>query len=301
MATITKLVDTIDSAIDKFNSEIPSFENRINKEVRILVKDLETKGDNIVQSVNNLRTLNKINKALEDIFKDPKYISQVKDFATSFSEISALNNQYFNEIAIHKPSEFLAELRKQSVADAVNSLTGSGVSANVTSKLSDLIFNSIKSGSSYSNLLESLRKNVLTDKNNLSGLARYAKQITTDSLNQYNAAYQDNVTADLGLEWFMYVGALIDTSRDLCKACVKKKYIHKSEIPDIVKGNFKEFKDIGGGISAKTDLPYGMIEGTDASNFIIRRGGYSCGHKLVPVSKIVVPKELVAKFDGKPL
>lgn len=297
MSTIEQLIKTIDSAVDKFNDNIPSVQTRIDKEIRVLLKELDTKGDSVVQSVENLRRLNKIQKALQDIFQTHEYVNSVKEFASTFSEVEKLNNKYFNEIADHKQSEFLKELRKQSIKDTVESLTGSGINANVTSRLKDLIFESIKTGSSYNNLLDSIRTNVLTDKNGLGQLERYARQITTDSLNQYNAAYQDNVTADLGLDWFMYTGALIDTSRDFCKACVKKKYIHRSEIPQLLKGNFEEFKDIDGKISQKTGLPYGMIEGTDQSNFIVRRGGYSCGHKLVPVSKVVVPKQLRDKYE----
>ena len=298
MSTIDQLIKTIDSALDDFNGKIPDVQKRMDKDIRILLKELDTKGDNIVQSVANVRRLAKIQKELDKIFLSPEYLDSVKEFAKTFSEVEKLNNKYFNEVEKGvKTSEFLAELRKQSVADAVESLTGSGISANITSGIKDKIFNAIKSGSSYNNLLDSVRSEILTNKDSLGKLERYSRQITTDTLNQYNAAYQENVTADLGLDWFMYTGSLMDTSRDFCIACVKKKYIHKSEITQLVKGNFEEFKDIKGKISNKTDLPYGMIEGTDASNFMVRRGGYSCNHKLVPISAIVVPKQLRIKYE----
>lgn len=89
----------------------------------------------------------------------------------------------------------------------------------------------------------------------------------------------------------------MDTSRDFCKACVKKKYIHRSEFTSIVKGEFKEFKDIDGKISQRTKLPYGMIDGTNSTNFMVRRGGYSCNHKLIPVAKEVVPKEIRQAYE----
>ena len=298
MQTINKLIETIDTAIDKFNSSIPSLQKRIDSELRILVKDLDTKGDNIVQSVSNLRKLAKIQKALQDILNTPEYIDAVKEFANSFKEVETLNNTYFREVSkSYSPNDFLVELRKQSVQTAVESLTGSGINQNVTSKLSDLIFESIKTGSSYNKLLDNLRSNVLTDANGVGQLERYARQITTDSLNQFNASYQDNVTQDLGLEWYMYTGALIDTSRDFCKACVEKKYIHKSELDSVVKGDFAEFKKIDGKINPKTKLPYGMIDGTNSVNVVIRRGGYGCGHKMIAVSSLAVPKELRMKFE----
>jgi hypothetical protein len=39
-----------------------------------------------------------------------------------------------------------------------------------------------------------------------------------------------------------------------------------------------------------------MIDGTNSSNFIIRRGGYNCGHQLVPVAEEAVPLEIRSKI-----
>ena len=298
MQTLNKIVDTIDLALDRFNGKIPDIQNKMFREITVLLKELDTKSDKIVQSVENVRRLAKIQKALNSIFETPEYLKSVKEFASVFGEIQTLNNQYFNEIdSKFKSSEFLSELKKQSVIDAVESLTGSGVNANITSGIKEKIFDAIKSGSSYNNLLDSIRSEVVSNKESLGKLERYTRQITTDSLNQFNAAYQENVTSDLGLDWFLYNGALMDTSRDFCKACVKKKYIHRSEFTSIVKGDFKEFKDIDGKISQRTKLPYGMIDGTNSTNFMVRRGGYSCNHKLIPVAKEVVPKEIRQAYE----
>jgi hypothetical protein len=38
-----------------------------------------------------------------------------------------------------------------------------------------------------------------------------------------------------------------------------------------------------------------MIDGTTADNFIVNRGGYNCGHELIPVSEVRVPKEVREK------
>jgi hypothetical protein len=125
---------------------------------------------------------------------------------------------------------------------------------------------------------------------------RHAKMITTDSLNQYAANYTKIVTEDLGLEYFVWAGALVENSRDLCKELVHKKFIHKSEIPDILSGK------IGGKkipTNPKTGLPYGMIPGTDEDNFMVNRGGYQCNHLPAPVSKFRVPKDIREKFEKK--
>jgi hypothetical protein len=139
-------------------------------------------------------------------------------------------------------------------------------------------------------MVERLREYLTTTKAGDGALERYAKQITTDALNQYSAQYLQVVSNDLGLQWYRYTGAEIETSRPFCKACLDKQYIHQSEIPDLLAGKFPEFKKEGGEINSKTKLPQGMIAGTNPENFHIYRGGWNCGHQLVPVSEDRVPE-----------
>ncbi|MBK7885129.1 MAG: hypothetical protein IPJ81_16090 [Chitinophagaceae bacterium] len=129
-------------------------------------------------------------------------------------------------------------------------------------------------------------------------LQKYTKQITTDALNQYSGQYTQIVSSDLDFEWFRYSGSNIETTRPFCLACTKKKFIHISEIPQLLKGNFPEFREFDGVINEKTGLPAGLIAGTDVSNFMINRGGYNCAHQLRPVSEDLVPKEYLAKIKS---
>jgi hypothetical protein len=46
-----------------------------------------------------------------------------------------------------------------------------------------------------------------------------------------------------------------------------------------------------------TGLPMGMIDGTNPENFFVNRGGYNCGHELIPVSEVSVPKEVRERFE----
>jgi hypothetical protein len=75
----------------------------------------------------------------------------------------------------------------------------------------------------------------------------------------------------------------------------KKRFVHKSEIPELLKGHIDGHKCK---IYEATGLPMGMIEGTTAENFIVYRGGYNCGHELIPVNEAAVPKEIRAKFSS---
>ena len=50
-------------------------------------------------------------------------------------------------------------------------------------------------------------------------------------------------------------------------------------------------------VNERTDLPDGMIEGTNKETFFINRGGWQCGHQIFPVPLAAVPADIRAKFD----
>lgn len=130
---------------------------------------------------------------------------------------------------------------------------------------------------------------------NEGSLTKYARQIATDSVNQFNASYNQKVSDDLGLTWFQYVGSLLTTSREFCIEMTKKRYFHISEVEEMLKGNIG---DVHVHINPKTKLPDGFIEGTTKQSFFINRAGYMCGHQIFPVPMAAVPADIRAKFSG---
>jgi len=82
---------------------------------------------------------------------------------------------------------------------------------------------------------------------------------------------------------------------EFCEHMTEKTYVHISEIPTILMGFVDEHQCE---INATTGLPKGMIAGTTADNFIIYRGGWNCGHQLMPISEVAVPEEVREKFEG---
>lgn len=288
-----QLLKAIQASIDKFNAATPGIQNRIADKLELLLKDLEVRNGNIAQSTSNIKAIGKIKSELEAIIFDDGYKKNVADFIKSFDEVTKLQNEYFSAVSNkYKPNNLLKEIRNQSVNSALEYLTEAGINANVTQKLQDILRQNITSGAKFSNANDQLRNFIKTNDKGLGALERYTKQITNDTLNQYAASYSDVVTSDLGLEWFEYTGALIATSRCFCDALIKKKYIHVSELANIVKGNFEEFKDADCTLNTKYELPEGMIPNTNAHNFKIYRGGYNCNHQLIAVSEVAVPRNI---------
>lgn len=256
-----------------------------------MLSGLKMNDGKIATAAENLKLIAKVKARVTTLIQSGPYKKALKEFIGAYGEIEKLQTQYFQQLAkTYKPPVVLEAIREQSVNTALDSLTDAGIGVNITNKIGDLLNKNITSGAKYSDLVNQLRNFVITNESGAGVLERYTKQITTDSLNQYSAQYTNAVTNDLGLDWFMYTGSLIASSRTFCEALVKKKYIHKSELPNIVLGKFKEFEDMDGVISDKTGLPQGMVAGTTAENFHVYRGGYNCGHQLVPVDEAMVPE-----------
>jgi len=294
---IKKLIDTLDKAVLDFNESIPGIQKDIAAEIDRFVKDLETTGDTIKASVANMRRIAAFKDRIYTIIKRSGYDSKVSEFIKSFNEVAVIQNQYFTKLSEDfKPTKLLEEIKKQSISSTIESLTEAGLNANLVNPINDILVKNITTGGSYAQLTNQLRDFIVTTPEKDGALERYSKQITTDSLNQYSRQYTNAISNDLGLNWFMYDGSIIQTSRAFCEACVKKKYIHRSEFPKLIKGDFPEFKAAGGEIYDKTGLPSGMIKGTNPSNFPNYLGGYQCGHQLVPVSDLMVPESVKAKL-----
>lgn len=296
---IKQLLQTIDTATEGFNSKIPSLQQAIFDDIILLVKDLQISSDGVIKnSVQNLKTIGRIKAKIEKIVLNEEYLKEVSKFVEAFDTVAQIQNEYFKLIEKKfSPSKLLKEIQRQSIDSAIESLTESGLDYNVTGAIKEILRTNITSGGSYKDLTNQLRQSVVGAKPGAGILERYMSKAVIDSIQQFNAQYSHAIADDLGLNYYMYIGSLIETSRCFCKALIKKKFIHKSEIPRIVSGDFEEFKEMKCTIYSKTDLPQGMIEGTNASNFPIRRGGHRCGHQLAPVSSAVIPNAIRAKFE----
>lgn len=287
----------IAEAIDGFGKSVPSHQQSVLEEIEILLKDIDVKNGRIEQSVRNLKLIGRIREKLRKLIAGNEWKSAVKEYVKVFDEIGGLQNEYFNAIAgKYKPPSLLSEIRAQAIDSTLISLAGSGLDAAITERLQSILRTNITTGASYFNLMKQVRSFLTTDETGAGAMERYTKQITTDALNQYSRQYTHAVSSDLGLEWYKYTGAIIEGSRAFCRALVKKKYLHVSEIPSILKGDFPEFEDEDGHISEKTGLPDGMIAGTTPENFYVYAGGYQCGHHLNPITASQVPLHIIRKI-----
>ncbi len=290
---IQQLLDEIDSSVNSFNESIPDIQKQIFLKMQVLLKDLELSGDDIKNSVANIKSISTLKNDIENIILNKNYLNQVADFTQAFNTISTLNNKYFATLAADfKPAKVLEAIKTDAIDVTVTQLTEAGINANVTEGIQDLLRTSIRSGGKYTDLVDQMRNFILTDKNGIGALEQYTRTITNDSLNTYSATYSDTAASGLGLEWFLFTGSMLKTSRPMCLAMHEDKYFHISQIPELLKGNVNGKQTPLG----KNDLPLGFKDETTVENYTQLRNGWNCGHQFAWVTNAMVPEGIRRKF-----
>ena len=290
--SVDDILKTIDKAINKFQSSIPEIQDLVYEELQPLIKELRLKDGKLLNNVENLRLLLNIKNKLEKVILNTAYKKSVEKFIESFSAVSILQNDYFKQFNQNfKPKKTLPIIKQLTIESTINSLVGQGMSNSVIEPIQKILLQNITTGGSYAKFQEVLRNHILTNDSGEGSLERYTKQITTDSINQYNAQYHETIAQDLQFNWGRYVGSNITTSRQFCLLLTKKQWVHKSELPQIIKGHIDNENCK---LSKSTRLPLGMIPGTNTDNFKVLRGGYNCGHQFFWVPDSSVP-ELIKK------
>jgi hypothetical protein len=85
------------------------------------------------------------------------------------------------------------------------------------------------------------------------------------------------VSSDLGLEFYLYVGGIIDKTRHFCEEKAGK-FFHHREIEQWAEGDWK-----------------GKRPDTTKSSIFIYAGGFNCLHQILPVHVSVVPADVIER------
>lgn len=286
------VITIVDDASSVFEKNVNLAEKVIYDEAMKIVKSLDTDArGNIKPSIDNLKKLASVKKRLARITTNKKYLKAVEEFVNSYDELYKKQLQYFASFvpnASNYKSKYNA-MKRIAIDNTISTLTGAGVQAVVTDKLNDILLRAVTSKAKFSDLTRELHEHLTTTENKQGALSKYANTYATTSMSQYVGENNRLLTNDLGLEWFEYVGSNIETTREFCDHLTEKRYIHKSEIKTILKGEIDGHQCE---MNERTGLPKGMIEGTNEHNFQVNCGGWNCRHQLVPVAKEAVPLDI---------
>lgn len=289
--TYNDIIKELNRSVKRFTRGIPAAQRAMFDEIEQQLRKLDLDGDRVKSTVKNLSIVNSIKNKLTRIILSDSYRVDVKEYLKAFNEITKLQNDYWKSVeSTFKPQPLLKAIRNQAITDTAQSLTEQGITANVSERVISVLRTNITTGGSYRDLISELRTGLLNT-GTPGYLDRYARQIVTDAIHQYSAQYNQIVSSDLGYEWYVYDNTDIKTTRCFCDAMTDQPYFHVSEIPRLLKAGDLYCKNGKQKVSLydKTGLPHGMIPGTNAENFLIRRGGYNCRHQCRPMNERFIP------------
>ncbi|MDR1762759.1 MAG: phage minor capsid protein, partial [Dysgonamonadaceae bacterium] len=288
------ILQAIDKAPSQFEASIPAVEKKIFREISLILKELKTtSGGKIEPSIDNLKLVSEIKGKLGKIVTGKEYKALVEKFVSNFPAIT--NYQTSTEGLPAAGKKMLTAAAKMQIDATLENLIGAGYKQTVTDAVAKMLVTSVTSGASYNDMLETLQTTLQGTEEKPGILSNYAKTYVNDTLGQFAGQGNKIVATALKSEWFQYVGSNLTTTREFCEHLTKKRYVHISEIPTILKGEIDGHQCK---INPATGLWLGAKDGTDENNFIENRGGWNCGHELIPVNEVSVPQSIRAKFES---
>lgn len=298
---IKDIIATSDHASAVFDKAVSTSEQKMFEEVLLLIKNLETTPQgNIKTSIANLKRVQQIRSKLYRLANNKDYLQAVRELVGVFDTIYRQQLSFYavkNQSSVAEQKHNLVKniARENTIA----ALTGDGLATNVTAQLDKMLLRAVTSGARFVDLQQELSDYLLTSAGGNGALSRYAKTYAVTALSQYAGQNNKLFTDDLDTEWYEYVGSEIETTRPFCEACLKKRYIHRSEFHDLLRGHIHIVggDDIDVKLYDKTDLPYGMIEGINEENLQINVGGWNCRHQLIPIAAEAVPENIRKEID----
>lgn len=278
--TPSRLANSIDGLIvtanERYANRISRVQDQLYNAMVGKLKDLELDGDGYIkQSAANRKILRDAQNVFDTTISNSVYEPALADHLKVIPSINELNNDYFETISsAFKPNRVFIQNLQASTIETLNTyILQDGLTAQIKLPLNEILNQNVNSGGSYTGMVKQL-ETFIKGNNEVEGrLLRYTKTYVSDTLFNYARAYQQAVTSDLGLSWYLYSGGLMDKSRPFCTERAGK-FFHENEIKDWASMEW----------AGKNPL-------TTESSIFIYAGGYSCRHSLIPVSEILVPQE----------
>ncbi len=273
-----------DKATESISKAVVKTQKALFADIQKQLLKLELNDDGLIkQNQANRKILTRLDQTFNKAIKKSGYYESLGQFTDKIGAITAINEKYFDFMldTFTVDTQFIKSLQKQSIAEIETLLANDGLEAALKQPLKQILNINVNTGASFTDMLSQVRGFITGTPDAEGKLLRYSKQITRDSLFNFSASLQESVSEKTGLEFYYYQGHIDSDSRSFCVER-KGKYYHKKEVEAWAKLNWQ-----------------GKRAGTTSSTIFIYRGGWNCADFLIPVSEIVVPKDVIERAKQK--
>lgn len=289
-------LNTLREAQERFILDIEAKYSReaVNLQKRLLTalnEDLMSRLDitdgKILNNQHNYSVIYDFDQVWQD-YSDAYFTPSVRNIATDALKVTALSDPYFKELGLSASGDVkLFTEATQNIESMMGierkgkalSFTKGGymdrllLGADIKNDVMKVLTDSVSIGAGFKDLLVQMRETV-TGSTEIEGtLQRYFRGYVYDTFSGVNAAYDNYIAGAAGMNYFVYEGTLIKTTREFCKTHLGLVFHRK----DISKFDAMEWA------GKNTTVP-----------FVIGRGGYNCRHQLQ-----WIPDELVKDYQNK--
>jgi len=279
-ALAREIEDLIKSAEEIYSGRLVTIQNKLFNDLLVHYRQLDVDDDGFIrQTAENRRIVNASHDTFHKSLKESGYQTALEKHLVVVNKINALNAAYFSGISdtFSPTRNFIKALQGELISNMNTFILSDGLQANVILPLNQILAQNINTGGSFAGFIEQLKTYVTGNTNVQGKLLSYARVYVSDALFNYSRSYQQAVTADLGLEFYLYSGGLIDKSREFCQERSGNFYHHKE---------IKQWANLSW--QGKNKL-------TTESSIFILAGGYKCGHSIIPVHASIVPDDVIQR------
>jgi hypothetical protein len=270
---------------EEFIEKLPAIQRNQFYILNRLIKEAELKGESFAASKTNYNLIEKIREALREDLLSGDYKEAVKVFSNEFKKQIDSNDKYFTKISDDYTGLAGEEAVKIIQRQTVQNLIQDTITKDFLNPVEGVLNSAISSGAGFTETLKNLNEFIEGNEETAGGIARWAKQLAHDSFANADRAYGNAVSDELELEFYLYAGDEIQTSRCFCLERYGKFY-HWKEIAEWGRG-----ENVG-----NCGFPWaGMNRDTNENTIFNYAGGYGCLHSIAGVSIFDVPEEDVRR------
>lgn len=272
----------VETSEDKLIRSILSAEPIIYDELMKLFDSIDVTSGKIQNSTKAQQFLAKLEEKIFGALKKAGYSDAVTGYLKNYDLMSrniievqdALNGQRITASQIEP-------IKKIEIENTISRLNESGLYKDFIQPIKESLYRNILTGSTITETQKFIKNFVTSTSEGDSRLMRYVKQVSRDSISQFDGNVQANIAKELNLNAKRYVGSLLKDSRAQCVKWVTQNNgiimldDLKEEITWALKNGTFTFR--GQQLRAS-----GMNADTTVATFDIYRGGYNCRHRSLP-------------------
>lgn len=267
---------------DEFISKLDPIQRQVFDDLFKRLSKLEVVDGNIVKSKKNFRIIDQLTNEIHDFLLSTSYPREIKTFVAEFDAQKSLNDSYYKSTFNSDFSTVLADVQVANIKKSVvEALITDSVKSGFLTPLESTLQTAVSTGSGFTETIQYIRNFVEGNEDADGAILKYSKQLAHDSFANADRGYNSAIADELDLDWFLWAGGEIDTTRCFCQER-HGKYYHYKEIEAWGSG-----EDVG-----ECGYPWaGMNRATNEKTIFNYAGGYGCMHTVAGVSVFDVPKE----------